>query len=102
MGRYTWKPINRERRNTILTILLKSDMSFSEIQKNLKMRGGEWSPNTLSLYLGGLVEDGCIRKVPRGKREIYRVLKGHPEVDALLERVIIVSGKIKLENLSEK
>ena len=102
MERYIWKPDNRERRKAIITILLEDDRSFTEIEKKLERNGEKWSPNTLTLYLGGLVKDGCIKKIPRGKREIYRVLKGNPEVDALLKRLIILRGAIELPALSEK
>lgn len=77
-------------------------MGFSEILENLKMNGESWSPRTLSLYLDGLEKDNCIRRVPRGKRKIYSVLKGHPEVDSIIGRRIIVSGRIELKSLSEK
>ena len=103
MKEYGWKPESRERRNTLLSILLKEDMGFIEILKKIKERTGEkWSTNTLSLYLDSLVENKCIVKVPRGKREIYRALKVSPEVSALLERRTIISGRIELKSLSEK
>ncbi len=102
MKEYIWEPKSRERRNALLIILLKDDMGFIEIQETLKMHGENWSPNTLTLYLNGLVKDNCIRRVPRGKRKIFHVLKGHPEVDALLKRLIILRGAIELPALSEK
>ncbi len=102
MERYVWKPENRERRKAIISILLESDRSFSELHRILAMNEKKWSPNTLSLYLGGLIEDGCIKKVFRGKREIYHVMKDSPEVVAILKRLILLRGAIELPALNEK
>lgn len=102
LDKYVWKPENRERRNAILIILLEADRSFTEIIKSLKRNGEEQSPRTLSLYLDGLIKDGCIEKTPRGKRQIYHVLKDSPEVAALLKRMIILRGAIELPALNEK
>ncbi len=77
-------------------------MSFTEIKESLKRNGEKQSPRTLSLYLDGLTKDGCVEKVPRGKREIYHVLKDSPEVTALLKRFILLRGAIELPALSEK
>lgn len=104
VDRYVWKPENRERRKAIISILLEGDKGFSEIHRILTRNGKKkgWSPNTLSLYLDGLIEDKCIKKIYRGKRRIYHILKDSPEVVALLKRLILLRGAIELPALSEQ
>ncbi len=102
MDKYNWKPDNQERRDAILIILLGGDRGFTEIRKALEMNGEKWDKRTLSKYLSGLLEDKCIKRIPRGKREIYRILKDSPEVVALLKSLILLRGAIELPALSEK
>lgn len=105
MFRYVKKGKNPERRKAILSILLRGDRSFSEIDRDLTVNGKKWSPSTLSLYLDGLIEDKCISKISRGKRPIYHILLDSPEVNSFINRLgigrVIVRGRTELPGLSE-
>jgi len=81
-----WNAGNRDRQKELLIKLSKGDRSFTELYVSLK---NSWARETLNVYLKGLVREGYIRKVPRGKRKIYSLERAHPYVIELLERVDI-------------
>ncbi len=96
-----WKTENPEREKEILVWLTTGDQSFTELYNSLKAESSMgWSTQTLTLYLKKLVQDGCVVKVPRGKREIYQIVRDNPIVSAFLGRVRI-KGYIDLNQLSE-
>lgn len=96
-----WKTENPEREKEILVWLTTGDQSFTELYNSLKAESSlGWSTQTLTLYLKKLVQEGCIKKVPRGKREIYQIVRDSPIVSAFLGRVRI-KGYTNLNELSE-
>jgi len=96
-----WKPENPEREKEILVWLTTGDQSFTELYNSLKAESSMgWSTQTLTIYLQSLVQKGCIKKVPRGKREIYQIVRDSPIVSAFLGRVRI-KGYIDLEDICE-
>lgn len=84
--REKWKAGNIDRQKEILIRLSKGDRSFTELYESLK---NSWARETLNVYLKSLVRKHYIRKVPRGKRNIYSLERDHPDVKELLERVDI-------------
>jgi len=81
-----WNAGNIDRQKELLIKLSKGDSSFTELYDSLK---SGWARETLNVYLKGLVTKKYIKKVPRGKRKIYSLERGHPYVKELLERVDI-------------
>lgn len=84
--RVKWKAGNINRQKELLIKLSKGDRSFTELYESLK---NSWARETLNVYLKDLVRKHYIRKVPRGKRNIYSLERDHPDVKELLERVDI-------------
>lgn len=96
-----WKTENPERVKEILIWLTTGDQSFTELYNSLRAESSMgWSTQTLTLYLKKLVQEGCVTKVPRGKREIYRIVRDSPIVSEFLGRVRI-KGQVNLNELSE-
>ena len=84
--REKWNAGNIDRQKELLIKLSKGDSSFTELYESLK---NSWARETLNVYLKDLVRKHYIRKVPRGKRNIYSLERDHPDVKELLERVDI-------------
>ena len=97
-----WKTENPEREKEILIWLTTGDQSFTELYNSLKAESSlGWSTQTLAVYLQSLVQKGCITKVPRGKREIYKILPDSPIVSEFLGRLRI-TGYTDFSQLSEE
>lgn len=97
-----WKTENPERDKEILIWLTTGPQSFTELYDSLKAESSlGWSTQTLTLYLKKLVQEGCVAKVPRGKREIYRIVRDSPIVSEFLGRIRI-RGRINLNELNEE
>lgn len=97
-----WKTDNQDRIKEILVWLTKGDQSFTQLYNSMKAEGSMgWSRQTLNLYLQSLIQEGCVTKVPRGKREIYRIMRDSPIVSDFLGRVRI-KGRINLNELDER
>ncbi len=96
-----WNPSNMERQKAILLKLWTGDLSFTELLKSLRRGKMSWSRQTLTVYLQGMMEEGRIKQVPRGKRKIYAVEKDSPFVAELLGR-IKVRGKVELNSLNAR
>ncbi len=96
-----WNPSNMERQKAILMKLWTGDHSFTELLKSLKRGKMSWSRQTLTVYLQGMMEEGRIKQVPRGKRKIYALEKDSPFVRELLGRIRI-RGMVELNGLNAK
>ena len=103
--RSKWSADNPDRQKSVLFLMSEGDKSFTDLYKNLHSlaharRAKGWARQTLNLYLKELVKKGCVKRVQRGKREIYSLVKDHPYVMELLGRVRI-GGRINLSQLDE-
>jgi len=95
-----WTADDPAREAAIIRVLCEGDKGFMEIFNGLKLGKRGWGRQTLNLYLKELTLKGCIRRVRRGKREIYSLDVNNPYVRKVIGRVRI-RGRVELNRLNE-